>query len=164
MPAPLLNDAMVAFIEREVAMDLAASSAALRPSTARGYGARVSSDRRRVSVFIKRTDARQLLQDVLTQDRVAVTICLPETESAMQLKGWQITLSATTPAEFAESRLHCQRFTNGIAALGFDRVFTDAYSQCDIGDMVTLGFTPEVVFEQTPGPRAGQSFDRTDAV
>src|SRR4051812_48585923 len=115
MTAPLLTDAMVVFIEREVAIDLAASNAALRPSTARGYGARVSPDRRRVNVFLKRTDGQQLLQDVLAQDRVAVTICLPASEAALQLKGRQVTLSATTPAEFAESRLHCQRFTNGIA-------------------------------------------------
>lgn len=159
MPTPLIADSTVAFIEREVAIDVASCSAARRPSAARGFACRVAPDRRRITVFVRREEGAQLLQDVLSQDVVAVVFCLPETEAALQIKGRRVSLSAAGPAELAHIRNYCDRFVEGIARLGYDRDFGQAYMTVDEGQMVALSFEPEVVFEQTPGPQAGKPLD-----
>ena len=156
MTTPLLNDSTVAFIEREVAIDVASCSAELRPSAARGFACRVSPDRQRVTVFVRRGEASHLMQDLLTQDVIAVVCCLPETEVAMQLKGRQVSLSAATPDDAARVERYRQAFADGIARLGYNREFGLAYMTVEAGQLVAVSFTPEVVFEQTPGPRAGQ--------
>lgn len=156
MSTPLLSDSTVAFIEREVAIDVASCSAALRPSACRGFACRVSPDRQRLTVFVRRGEASQLLQDVLEQDVIAVVFCLPETEAAIQIKGRQVSLSAAQAEDVAHVERYRHSFVDGIARLGYDRQFGLTYMAVDPGQLVALSFTPDVVFEQTPGPLAGR--------
>ena len=157
MTSPLLSDSTVAFIEREVAIDVAACSASLRPSSARGFAARVSEDRRRITVFVRRTEATQLVQDLLSQDAIAAVFCLPATEMAIQVKGRQVTLSAANADEWARVQAYRLAFVDGIVQLGYDRDFGLTYMAVEPGQMLAVGFTPEIVFEQTPGPLAGRA-------
>lgn len=156
MSATLLTDPTVAFIEREVAIDLASASADHRPSSCRGFACRASPDRQRLTLFVRREEARQLLQDVLAQDVIAVVFCLPETEAALQIKGRQIALSAASADDMLDIQRYRDAFIDGIVALGYPRPFAEAYMAVDVGQMVAISFQPEAVFEQTPGPRAGQ--------
>lgn len=156
MPGALLNDGIIAFIEREVAIDVAACSADLRPSSARGFAARVSPDRRRITLHVRRAEATQLVQDLLSQDRIAVVFCLPATEAAIQIKGRGISLSAAGAEACEHVETYRQGFVDNIVKLGYDRDFGLTYMAVDPGQMLAVSFTPEVVFEQTPGPLAGQ--------
>lgn len=156
MSHTLLSDSTVAFIEREVAIDLAACSIDLRPSACRGFACRVSPDRRRMTVFVRRGEASQLLQDVLSQDVIAAVFCLPETEAAIQIKGRHVSLSAAHAEDAAYVERYRDGFVDGIARLGYDRQFGLAYMAIDPGQLVALSFTPDMVFEQTPGPLAGR--------
>ncbi len=156
MTPALLSDDTVAFVEREVAIDLASRSAELRPSACRGFACRVAPDRQSVTVYVRRQEAQQLLQDLLVCDAIAVVVCLPEAEAALQIKGRQVKLSAASADEVAFVQRYRQRFVDGIAALGYDRDFGEAYMTIDPEQMVAVSFTPEAVFQQTPGPQAGQ--------
>jgi hypothetical protein len=156
MSIPLLSDSTVAFIEREVAIDVGACSAELRPSSARGFAARVSADRQRLTVYVRRAEAVQLVQDVLSQDVVAVVFCLPATEMALQIKGRQVALSVANAEEWAWVEANRNAFVDGIVKLGYDRDFGLTYMAIETGQVLALSFTPEVVFEQTPGPLAGR--------
>jgi hypothetical protein len=152
----MLHDNIVAFIEREVAIDLASASADHHPSSCRGFACRVAPDRQRVTLFVRREEARQLLQDVLVQDAIAVVFCLPETEAAIQIKGRQIALSAVSADDMLDIQRYRDAFIDGIARIGHPRPFAEAYMAVEAGQMVAITFQPEAVFEQTPGPRAGQ--------
>jgi hypothetical protein len=156
MTSPLLSDSTVAFIEREVAIDVASCSAALRPSSARGFAARVSPDRQRLTVFVRRAEAAQLVQDLMSQDRIAVVFCLPETEVAIQIKGSQVSLAAADERECAHVERYRQAFIDAIVLLGYDRHFGETYMAIEAGQLLAVAFTPEFVFEQTPGPLAGK--------
>lgn len=156
MSPPMLHDNIVAFIEREVAIDLASASADHHPSSCRGFACRVAPDRQRVTLFVRREEARQLLQDVLVQDAIAVVFCLPETEAAIQIKGRQIALSAVSADDMLDIQRYRDAFIDGIARIGHPRPFAEAYMAVEAGQMVAITFQPEAVFEQTPGPRAGQ--------
>lgn len=156
MTTPLLSDSTVAFIEREVAIDVASCSAHLRPSSARGFAGRVSPDRRRITVFVRRAESTQLVQDLLSQDVIAVVFCLPETEAAIQIKGRQVTLSAASAQECDHVRAYRDAFVEGIVRLGYARDFGQTYLAVEAGQLLAVSFTPEVIFEQTPGPLAGR--------
>ncbi len=156
MTPALLSDSTVAFIKREVAIDVASCSSDLRPSACRGFACRVSPDRQRLTVFVRRGEAGQVLQDVLSQDVVAVVFCLPETEVAIQIKGRQISLSAANASEVACVEAYRDAFVDGIARLGHPRAFGLSSMAFEAGQLVALSFTPELVFEQTPGPMAGK--------
>lgn len=156
MTPALLSDSTVAFIQREVAIDVASCSPQLRPSACRGFACRVAPDRQRLTIFVRRGEASQLLQDVLTQDVIAVVFCLPETEVAIQIKGREISLSAATAQDAAAVEAYRQAFVDAIVKLGYNRDFGLAYMATEEGQLVAVSFTPEVLFEQTPGPLAGQ--------
>jgi hypothetical protein len=159
MSTLMLSDSTVAFIEREVAIDVASCSADLRPSACRGFACRVAPDRQRMTIFVRRGEASQVLQDVLGQDVITAVFCLPETEAAFQIKGRHVSLSAATPDDVAYIERYRDSFVDGIARLGYDRAFGLAYMATDAGQLVALTFTPEMVFEQTPGPLAGQRME-----
>lgn len=157
MQAPaIISDATLAFIEREVAIDVASCGLDLLPSTARGYGCQVAADRRRITLFLKRSEAGQLLHDVLVHDRIAAVFCLPATESALQIKGHAVSLSLADEAGLAVVAQHARQFVAGVLPLGHERTFAEAYMQIAPADTVALSFSPDVVFEQTPGPGAGR--------
>lgn len=156
MTSALLSDSTVAFIQREVAIDVASCSPQRRPSACRGFACRVSPDRQRLTIFVRRGEASQLLQDVLTQDVIAAVFCLPATEAAIQIKGRGVSLSAATAQDAIAVEHYRQGFVDAIVELGYQRDFGLAYMATEEGQLVAVSFTPEVVFEQTPGPRAGQ--------
>ncbi|MGC4059502.1 MAG: hypothetical protein QM749_01055 [Aquabacterium sp.] len=156
MTPALLSDSTVAFIQREVAIDVASCSPQLRPSACRGFACRVAPDRQRLTIFVRRGEASQLLQDVLTQDVIAAVFCLPENEVAIQIKGSGVSLSAATAQDAAAVEVYRQAFVDAIVKLGYNRDFGLAYMATEEGQLVAVSFTPEVIFEQTPGPRAGQ--------
>ncbi|NML18875.1 pyridoxamine 5'-phosphate oxidase family protein [Azohydromonas caseinilytica] len=156
MSISLLSDATVAFIEREVAIDLASCGADGRSSTARGFACRVAPDRRRLTIWVRRADAGPLLQHLVTQDQVAAVFCLPETEASIQIKGSHIAIAPAGPEELALVQAYCARFVDGVMRLGYERGFSEAYMAVDPERMVAVSFTPECVFDQTPGPQAGR--------
>ncbi|MGE5452471.1 MAG: hypothetical protein ACM3VZ_11595 [Acidobacteriota bacterium] len=156
MSANLLSDSTVAFIEREVAIDISSRSAALRPSACRAFACQVAPDRQRLTLFVRRQEAQPVLNDVLQQDVVAAVFCLPATETAMQIKGRQVQLSAATPDQIAYVQGYCHRFVEGVTRIGHNRDFAKAYMAIEPDSMVALSFVPEQVFEQTPGPQAGR--------
>lgn len=163
MSTPLLHDSIVAFIEREVAIDLASASADHHPSSCRGFACRVAPDRQRVTLFVRREEARQLLQDVLVQDAIAVVFCLPETEAAIQIKGRQVALSAVSADDMLDVQRYRDAFIDGIVRIGHPRPFAEVYMAVEAGQMAAISFQPDAVFEQTPGPRAGQPVDQEAA-
>lgn len=159
----IISDATLAFIEREVAIDVASCDSELMPSTARAYGCSVAADRRRITLYLKRSEARQLLHDVLVHDCIAAVFCLPATESALQIKGRQISLSVADEAGLTVVAQHGRDFVAGVLPLGHERLFAEAYMDIAPADTVALSFAPEVVFEQTPGPGAGRALPERGA-
>lgn len=162
-PDCIISDATLAFIEREVAIDVASCGSELLPSTARAYGCSVAPDRRRITLYLKRSEAGQLLQDVLVHDRIAAVFCLPATESALQIKGRQVSLSLADEHGVRTVARHVARFVAGVIPLGHERLFAEAYMHITPADTVALSFVPEVVFEQTPGPGAGRALPERGA-
>ena len=100
------SDSTVAFIEREVAIDLTSCSATLRPSSCRGFACRVSPDRRRITVFVRRIKRPSCLRCPEPRPWLPFTACLKPkrpfrskaTRSACRLRQPKTRLPSNTTA------------------------------------------------------------------
>ena len=56
-----------------------------------------------------------------------------------------------------------QDVVDGIVQLGYQREFGLNYMAVEPGQMLAVSFTPELVFDQTPGPLAGRAMTEAGA-
>jgi hypothetical protein len=152
---PLLDADHAAFIGGGVSIVAASSGLANVPSLERAVGCKVSSDRRRVTVFVAATSARGLLEDVRRSGRIAVVFTEPSTHRTIQLKGKD---AAVVPAAAADQRIvaaYAEAITSVLAGVGREVLVVRALLAYPHGDLRAIAFTPIAAFTQTPGPQAG---------
>jgi hypothetical protein len=149
-----LSPKIITFLEQTLAVEAAACSPDFIPSSARAYAARIEGER--IKLFVERNLASELIQNLLSSNLIAVVFCLPEGEKAMQIKGTNIQLAPVTAEDLPRIHDYCEAFVDTVCPLGYMRPFLAAYIACDISQAIAISFTPTDVFEQTPGPLAGQ--------
>jgi len=152
---PLLDEAHAAFLQQEVAINLASCDGQHRPSLARGCGCRVSADRRAVTVFVPATMAHDLLRDVRAGGPLAVVFTLPRTHQALQLKGQGAAVVPLADGDRELMRAAARAFSGELKGLGYREPFATTNLLLAEGEAVGLHFEPSAAFVQTPGPKAG---------
>ncbi|WP_043114167.1 pyridoxamine 5'-phosphate oxidase family protein [Solimonas soli] len=153
--AATLSAAQAEFIQGPRSIFVASRDAARRPSLARAIGARVTDDRRGILLLLHRDQAAPVLRDVEPRGELAVVFTSPPTHQTLQLKG-RATRVALPADAGARVRAQVDAFTEMIAALGFGAPLIDAMFRAAPDALAALAFAPAAVFEQTPGPQAGQ--------
>lgn len=156
MPASPIDDEQAEFLTRGLSVCAASCSPARVPSVARALGCRLSADRRRITLMLSRRQAAALLADIEAGGRIAVTFVEPHTHRALQIKG---TDAAVLPAEAGDAAACTElqrKFIANVQPMGFDPDLVATLLTYLPEEMIRIGFTPEAVFSQTPGPRAGE--------
>ncbi|MBS0429652.1 MAG: hypothetical protein JSR41_20415 [Proteobacteria bacterium] len=153
--AALLSPDHIALIDKGVSAIVASRDAALRPSLMRAVGATISPDGRQVTVFVSRSQSRQLLLDIAATGEVAVVFSQPLSHRTVQLKGRRATLRPAGDADVPTLRRYLASMEEEIGAVGFGPAFVRAMFAHRIEDLVAIGFAPDEAYDQTPGPRAG---------
>jgi hypothetical protein len=144
-----------AFLGGPVAINAASHDADQVPSITRAYGCRVSSDRREVVVFLSKQRSQAILRDLAAGAPIAVVFSRPRTHETLQLKGARGRIQPLEAGD-REIMLACgAAFSAEIMALGHLESFSNALMAPVNDDAVGIAFTPDAVFEQTPGPKAG---------
>jgi hypothetical protein len=154
--APLLDEENAAFIQGGVSIIAASRDTTNMPAVVRALGCRVSADRRRVTVFVARSQGVELLADVSATGALAVVFTLPSTHRAIQLKG---TDAGVVPLEEGDGEIMArliESFTADVAAFGYSAQLMNALLACEPPDAAAITFTPSAAFIQTPGARAGE--------
>jgi hypothetical protein len=129
----------------------ATANAEGRPSITRGWGPTISPDGY-VVVCLTACTGSVMRSDLAAKGRIAVTAAHPVTYSSAQVKGTVDVVRDPTDAEFDRVKVHQARFVAAAAELGL------ADTEClMLGDLVTVGFTADEAYDQTPGGRAGQA-------
>lgn len=105
---------------------VASRGADLAPSMAWGMGARVSADGRRITVWVVREQAADLLRDVAACGEAAAVFCEPFSSRAMQFKGHDATVRAARRADQARLAEHLEHMVHEIARVGFGESFVRA--------------------------------------
>jgi hypothetical protein len=151
----LLNETHVALIQGPIAIYAASRNRQGIASLARALGARVSPDRRIVTVLLAASQSSGLLFDLRQRAPIAVVFCLPSTHQTIQLKAPHADI-VNAGAEHHELMLRYQEaFAEELVRLGEPRQVVRPYLQCEPDDLIAVRFAPTAAFQQTPGPGAG---------
>lgn len=153
---PLLDESWGAFIQDAVAIIAASRSSDGVPVVARACGCRVSGGRQRVTVLVSRSRGAALVAAVGSSGTVAVVFSKPSTHVTIQLKAAGARIA---PARASEVRLldrYVGAFGDEVEPLGHSREMVRNLLWCDAADLCTITFSPQAIFLQTPGPRAGE--------
>ena len=150
-----LSDDICDFLSGGVSIIVAARNALLRPSISRARGCRVVRDGdRRLRILVSIAQAGDLLDDVRSTGLVAVTFSVPSTHRTLQFKGVDAHIAPVDDDDRAVMRAYAKAFAMEIRPLGFSGEFAQTFLTAP-DDEVAIEFTPNDVFQQTPGPQAG---------
>lgn len=156
---PLLDQARVVFLLGPVSISLASHDAAGVPSLARAFGCRVAEDRREVVVLVPTRTAESLLRDLAAGAPIAVVFSRPKTHETLQLKAPAGCLGPLGPTDPQHMRASGNAFAAELIALGYSAAFAHALVAPSKEDAVAVAFFPTLLFDQTPGPRAGRRLE-----
>ena len=157
MKPALLPAETLAMMRRGVSVNVGSRDATLRPSLMRAIGSDLSEDGSMITVFLVRAQSRQLLQDIAATGQLSVVFSEPSTHRSVQLKARQADVRNATPHDAPLLARYGAAMTQEIAQVGFPTALAQAMLAHRIEDVVAVSFTAEEAFEQTPGPRAGES-------
>lgn len=152
---PLLDAEHAAFLEGGVSITAGARDGRRVPSLARALGARVSADRRQVTIFFSRRQARPLLAALEENGALAVVFNEPHTHRALQLKATDAREVQLDPGDALRVEAYRQAFVDEVGPLGFPEPLVRALLRIPDEDLVAVAFTPGSAHLQTPGPQAG---------
>ena len=153
---PMLNEETAQFIHAYVSVNLATRSVDNRPAVTRAYGVRVADDRAAITVFVARAGNQAILENIQSNQQLAVCFSRPTTNRTLQLKARDAELLPIAEADFAFITRYRQSMHEELRQLGFPSSFIEALIPTLSENDVAIRFTPLDAFIQTPGPDAGK--------
>lgn len=136
-------------------MNVAARDAQNRPALARGLGCRVSDDRLRITVFLSATHSAQVLQCLRENGVIAMAVTRPKTHETYQFKGRVLDIAPASGEERAAMAAYCDSFVEELGNIGYRPEFTRTLLAGGENGVAVV-FEPLAMFNQTPGPKAGE--------
>ncbi|MDB4935194.1 MAG: hypothetical protein JWP87_2166 [Labilithrix sp.] len=153
-----ISDDLATFLESGISVVVGSRDAQRRPAAMRAAGAVVSADRRSVTVFLPDQNAARTLDNLRDNGRIAVTFSRPSDHRSIQVKGSCVELRPATEDERARRETYVAAFVDELATVGMARENTGRLTSWP---SVAVRVEVEEVFDQTPGPAAGQKLGRT---
>jgi len=157
MAAVRLPADLLAMMARGVSAIVGSRDEAFRPSIMRAVGTDVAPDGSRITVYLSRSQSRQLLQDIASTGHVAAVFSEPATHRTVQVKARAAELRAATQADRPVLARYLASMEHEIGRVGYPAALARAMLAHRLEDVVAVSFTPEQAFDQTPGPRAGSA-------
>ena len=155
MPTPPLPPDLLAMMLRGVSVIVGSRDAAQRPSVMRAMASDVAPDGASVTVFLARSQSRQLLQDIASTGHLAVVFSEPASHRTVQLKATRAGLRPVDEADRPVLARYLASMEHEIGRAGYPVQVARTLLAHRLDDLVAVTFTPEQAFDQTPGPRAG---------
>jgi hypothetical protein len=144
---------MIDLLETGVSVVVGTRDAALTPECTRAWGIRVGKDRASVTIFLTEAVSRKTLQNLKENEQVAISCTRPTDHMACQLKGRLRAIRPAAPRD-REHKQHWHReFTAELVAIGVPAELCEAWIT-EPALAVDVDVTD--VFQQTPGPGAGE--------
>jgi len=155
MPPALLTPEWIGMIDKGVSAIVASRDAALRPSVMRAVGATIAPDGREITVFLARSQSRQLLQDLAASGQIAVVFSSPTSHRTVQVKAGGVTGRPATADDLPLLQRYLASMEWELCTIGYKAELVHSMLAFRLDDLVAISFQPETAFDQTPGPRAG---------
>ena len=153
--APVLDPALVEFIEGGVAVTVATRDDELKPAITRGWGPEVSPGGRALTLLVAAPPGSETRENLAGNGAIAVGFGLPTVARAVQVKGIVEDVREAVPAQLERAERHLRMFCAETEQFGLPaRLVSRIFPQQQ--DLVSVTFPIEEAFDQTPGPTAGQ--------
>jgi hypothetical protein len=151
-----ISDDLATFLESGVSVVVGSRDAQKKPAAMRAMGAHVSDDGRSVTVFLPEPNAARTLANLRDNGRIAVTFSRPSDYRSIQVKGSCVDFRPATEEERARQKTYAAAFVDDLATVGMARENT---GRLTYWPSIAVRISVEEIFEQTPGPAAGQKLD-----
>jgi len=151
----VLDSDLVAFLHSGVAVSVGTRDADLKPAFSRAWGPEVSDEGRSLALCVIAPPGSLTRANLDANGSIAVGFSPPTIARALQIKGVALAVRAPEPAELERAEQHLRAFSAEVERLGIPpraarRVFAAP------SDFASVTLSIDEVFEQTPGPTAGQ--------
>jgi hypothetical protein len=147
----MIQGDLAAFLQEGVGIYIGTRNLALEPNGARAIAARVAADGV-VTIYLADVAAARLLPDLESNGLAAVTFGRPVDERAIQVKGTFVSARAAREDERGLLDQQWENLTRSLQTIG---VAPEARSAWPKWPATAITLKPTAVFEQTPGPAAG---------
>lgn len=153
MKEPIISPPTAAFLESGLSITAATRDGDLQPDGATVCAARVHDDRERVTLFVYEDAAPGLLRNLERHPEIAVVFDRPTTHQACQVKGVFAGARRARAAERALVERQVEGFAAELEAIGVPRAMIAGWPWWPCR---ALEVRVTQLFEQTPGPGAGE--------
>lgn len=153
-----MNPALRDFLDDRVSVVVASRDPGNQPSITRGFGCHVEESR--LTVVVCRKESAQVLDDVARTGTIAVVFSRPTDYQTIQAKGNDARIVPMDAVLAAIPARYASVFCDQLERIGVSAALRQAIGEvAATGDMAAIAFTPNAVFQQTPGPGAGDPLE-----
>ena len=153
----MLSRQLAEFLEEGLSTHIASRNERLEPNAARVAALRVEPDGEHLIAFVPTVGAALVLPDLRANGQVAVVSARPPDERGCQVKGTFVDAWAATEDDRAVVTSQWERFRDRLEMIGLPRIATDGWTTWPC---TAIRLRVQAVFDQTPGPNAGQAIGR----
>lgn len=147
------SDELAAFLESGLSIVVGVRDLSLRPDGAAALAARVHDDRAHLTLFLYEENAERIRSILDECPQIAVTLDLPTTHRACQVKGVVVEMRAATESDRPEVLRQLDCFNRDLEELGYPRAM---FAQWKVWPCTAIVVRAHELFEQTPGPGTGE--------
>jgi hypothetical protein len=147
---------MAEFCQSGISIVLASCDGAACPVIGRGVACRVAGEGA-MRVVLRNSSNGELLKALGRSARLAATYTQPTTHLSLQLKSPSASIVSTDVWDVPAALAQAAKFRRELMAVGYSESFAAAYCGFEPHDLLTIIFTPDQAFLQTPGPSAGSA-------
>ncbi len=145
---------LVEFLESGVSLLVGTCDAHGVPSCSIATGARVEGASREVTIYLTERLASRVVDNLRENPRIAVTFSRTLDHRSLQLKGDVLSIEKTDEAGKLVQESYLERYAAALVMLGFPK---DVANGIAYFPSLAVKFRTTGLFEQTPGPRAGNA-------
>ncbi|HMM76088.1 MAG TPA: hypothetical protein PJ986_10290 [Gammaproteobacteria bacterium] len=145
-----------AFIEGDIILHAAVADDEGVPFIAIGAGCRVATRPPRVTVLVARAQTQEFLAVLAATRRIAVEFGRAPHHESLQIKGEDCAIEEAGAEDLRLAAAYRDKLVRQLGLLGLGPAETEIYLGLPYAGLVALCFTPTAIFQQKPGPQAGQ--------
>lgn len=156
----MIPEELADFVASGVSVLVGTRDAAWAPDAVRGMGARVEAAGRELSVFLPCATAGTSLANLTDNGRIAVCFSRAADHRSIQVKGRVVAISPADDEDHRAIDRYRNLLVDSWSFVGVPRRLT---LRMAAWPAVTVRFTVDALYEQTPGPVAGTPIALGDA-
>jgi hypothetical protein len=152
-PESVVDADLAAFVRSGVATVVATCDEDLRPEITRAWGPDVSEDGCSVTLCVTALPGSETRTNLERDGAIAVNFTLPTTYRSVQLKGSVLDVRDPSPEELARVERHVALFVEETEQVGLSAAGARQLAE---RDLIAVTFAVRELYDQTPGPNAGE--------